>query len=110
MGWEIAIAVVTIAATIWVTLYAARPREVLLYLLKSGRAVSDTDGADLRAAARGLRNPKILEIRLRGRGRRDIPADAFEAGEPITMRVGGPIIQLIGNPVSWPVGRSGLVR
>jgi hypothetical protein len=98
--------IVAIVATVWVTLYTVRPRQALYYQLKSCRPVRDSDPAPLRASASGLAHPKVLTICLRGRGRKDVSSAAFDSATPIALKAGGPIVSLLGDPVSSPLERS----
>jgi hypothetical protein len=103
---QVALAILTIVATVWVGLYAIRPRQLLIYRLLSSRRLTDSEDASLSEAKRGHGFASIKEIRLRGRGRRDIPSSSFDSGMPITLYlVCGEIHCLIGEPVSIPEER-----
>jgi hypothetical protein len=102
----VAVSVLAILVTVWGTLYAIRPRRALYYKLKSAKPVRDSDASPLRASASGLAHPKVLTICLRGRGRKDVSSAAFDSAEPIAVNAGGPIVGLLGDPVSYPTGRS----
>jgi hypothetical protein len=62
--------------------------------------------AEIAAAASDHFFARIMKIRLRGRGRRDVPISAFDDGRPITLRlIRGEILRLVGEPVSVPEQR-----
>ena len=98
--------VLAIAATVWVTLYALRPRQALYYQLKSSSPVTESNPWWDAATRLKLQHPKILTIRLRGRGRRDVSSAAFDLNAPIAIEAGGPIFMLLGDPASSPPQRS----
>jgi hypothetical protein len=102
----VVLSALAIVVTVWATLYAIRPRQALYYKLKSARPVRDSDAYAPQDSASGLAHLKILTICLRGRGRKDVSSAAFDSAAPIAIKVGGPIVELIGKPVSFPPERS----
>lgn len=96
---------VTLAVTIWVALYVARPRQALYYHLRSAAPVTEYSNDELRAASvrHGMADPQVLDIWLRGRGRRDISSAAFDAGKPIAIKTpNGRIVKLLDKSTSQP--------
>ncbi|MEU5298636.1 hypothetical protein [Streptomyces umbrinus] len=52
-------------------------------------------GLEVRRNGNALTDPHVLEIQLLNRGRRDITSSHFDAGQPIRLDVGLPIIELL---------------
>jgi hypothetical protein len=105
-GVGVVVSILALLVTVWGVLYAVRPRQALYYRLKSFRPVGDFDPESQHAALHGLKDPKVLTISLRGRGRKDVSSAAFDSGEPIAITAGGPIVALLGTPESYPPERS----
>ena len=85
----------------WVAYAAGFPRRRLLYglpvtapLLNAPEDLSS--GLELRDHGNVLKQPKVLEVRLLSRGRKDIPSSAFDAGKPLQLDVGIHIVRLLG--------------
>jgi hypothetical protein len=97
---QLVLGILAIIVTLWVTLYAVRPRHRLDYCLVLIEDGNDFDDLDHSVSSADLKHPKILEIRIRSRGRRDIPSTAFDGGEPILFRVGGRVIAMLGEPLT----------
>jgi hypothetical protein len=100
----VVIGILAIIATVWATFRAAKPRQGLVYRVASSRSITDGDSEEVRALKGNW--ARILEIRLDGSGRRDIPSSAFNDGQPIIIYVNeGEILMLFDKPTSIPIER-----
>jgi hypothetical protein len=83
-----------------VTYVVGFPKRRLLYGMPVMTRVLSTEAdvqGDLELRRHGalLADPHVLEIRLIGRGRKDIPSSAYDGGEPIRLDVGVHIVKLL---------------
>jgi hypothetical protein len=102
----VVIGILAIIATVWATFRAAKPRRGLVYRVVSSRSIIDGDSEEVHAL-KGNYRARILEIRLDGRGRYDIPSSAFNDGQPIIIYMNyGEILMLFDKPTSIPIERS----
>jgi hypothetical protein len=63
---------------------------------------------DLKLLHRGrvLADPRALTVELVSRGRKDIPSDAYNDGEPLKLNIGAPIVEILqvaSEPATLPV-------
>jgi hypothetical protein len=103
-------------AVVWVTFVVGLPRRRLYYGIRSAAPLltappgmrSDLElrhrAAPLAGAADGdpgpggwqvLADPRVLTIDLVSRGRRDIPSDAYDGGQPLRLDVGARIVRVL---------------
>jgi hypothetical protein len=76
------------------------PKRRLLYGMPVMTPLLSTEAdvkGDLELRRHGtlLADPHVLEIRLIGRGRKDIPSSAYDSGQPIRLDVGARIVKLL---------------
>lgn len=97
---SVIVAVVGVAVTVWVTLRAAYPKRRLSYampvitpLLNAGQDVRH--GLEVHRGGQILTDPHVLEVELVSQSRRDISNDNFNAGAPLRLDVGAPIIEIL---------------
>jgi hypothetical protein len=99
-AFGIIVAVLGIAATVWVTLRAANPKRRLYYLLLSDTPLI-TGRQDLSEelkvtyGSQELKSPHVVSVQLVSRGRRDIARDAFDNGQPLCLDLGTPIVECV---------------
>lgn len=93
-GAGVVVAVVAVAATVWVTLAVGFPRRRLYYGLL---AAPDGMRSDLELRHRGtlLADPHILTVELLSRGRKDITSDDFHDQQPLRLDVGARIVEVL---------------
>jgi hypothetical protein len=99
----IAAIVATLVAAIlgaWVVYAVGVPRRKLLYgitkitsVLPSSR--SDSNKLEVRHDATIVKDPRIIAVRLVGRGSRDVPSSLFDSGKAIEFNIGIPIIAIL---------------
>lgn len=86
----------------WLTYLWTVPKRRLDYWLSSETPLVTAPSElrhDLEVRHRGvvLTEPHVLEIRLASRGRRDIPRESFDGGQPIRLDVGVLILRILGS-------------
>lgn len=94
------VAILIGVATVWVTWLSPYPKRRLLYsmpvttsMLNRQSDVSD----ELRViyGTKQLDCPYVVNVQLTGKGRSDIPRDAFDGGKPLCLDVGTPIVECL---------------
>lgn len=102
--WPVATGIVvgllTIAATVWVTLRAANPKRRLYYWMPTDtplitRRQDLSHELKVTYGTRELDSPRVVNVRLTSRGRRDIAREAFDGGEPLRLDLGTPIVECV---------------
>ena len=94
-------AVLTAAATVWVTLRAANPKRQLLYdmpvvtPLLNSRPDPLPQQLKVSYGTTELKFPHSVNVELTSRARRDITREAFDGGEPLRLDVGVPIVECL---------------
>jgi hypothetical protein len=91
--------------TAWVAYTIGFPRRRLLYYVRTETPLLTApdgvrDDLELKHRGRLLERPYVIELVIVGRGRRDIPRDAFDNGEPIRLDLGVPIVELLQSTTS----------
>lgn len=109
--WVPAIGVIvgllTIAATIWVTLRAANPKRRLYYWISTDTPLL-TKQRDLSHELRvtygtvKVDSPRVVTVVLTSRGRRDISHKEFDEGKPLCLDLGTPIVECVDTTISPP--------
>ena len=89
-----------IAATIWVTLRAANPKRRLYYAMPTDTPLIRTRkdlSEELKViyGTRQLESPRVVNVRLASRGRRDISREAFDGERPLCLDIGTPIVECV---------------
>jgi hypothetical protein len=103
----VVVGLLAIAATVWVTLRAANPKRRLYYAmladtpLITGRHHLSKE-LKVTYGTRELASPRVVNIRLTSRGRRDIAREAFDEGKPLRLDLGTPIIECVKVTTSPP--------
>lgn len=96
----IVVGILTIVATVWVTLWAADKKRRLYYWLLSDTPLV-TKRQDLSEelkvtyGQRQLDSPRVVSVQLVSRGRRDIAREAFDDGKPLSLDLGTPIVECV---------------
>jgi hypothetical protein len=88
------------AAAVWVTLAVGFPRRRLFYRMRAVAPLlvtpADRHGdVELLYCGTRLTDARALTIELISRGRKDIPSDAYNDGQPIRLDVGAHIIEVL---------------
>jgi hypothetical protein len=96
----IVVGLLAIAATVWVTLRAANPKRRLYYDLLADtplitRRQDLSDELKITYGEQELKSPRVVNVQLVSRGRRDIARDAFDGGEPLCLDLGTPIVECV---------------
>lgn len=102
--WSGAAVVITLTIGIIgaaVTYVVGYPKRRLLYALWSATSMAaglKGIASDLEVRHHGvvLKTPRILEIGLISRGRKDIPSSSYDQSRPIRLDVGTPILDVLG--------------
>jgi hypothetical protein len=99
-GAGVVVAVLAAVAVVWVTLSVGFPRRRLYYWLRAAAPLLTAPTgmrSDLQLLHRGtpLADPYVLTIELISRGRKDIPNDAYNGGQPLQLDVGSRIIEIL---------------
>lgn len=112
MFWTVAgpiIGIISIVATVWVTIRVAFPKRQLLYSIPivtpmlNAAADMPTD-IEVRRGDQVFKSPRLVYFRLSSKGRRDIPRSAFDDGQPIRFDIGTPIVECL-KVETWPRDR-----
>jgi hypothetical protein len=104
-GASVAAVLLSTVAIVWVTLRVGSLKRRLLYSmpvvtpLLNERPGMPRD-VEVRRAGQLLTFPQVVNIELVSRGRRDIPRDAFDGGEPLCLDVGVPIVECLQVKIS----------
>jgi len=102
--WSVAVpvlvGVLAIAATIWVTLRAANPKRRLYYSLPTDTPLIRTRkdlSEELKViyGTRELESPRVVNVQLASRGRRDISREAFDGERPLCLDIGTRIVECV---------------
>lgn len=106
----IAAAVVFGVLGMWAAFRAANPRQELAWqvrasvpLLSSKASAEARDAVEIRVDGQVLHSPRVVELYLVNRGRRDISTEAFDQHRPLRVDVGVPIVKML-NQVHTPAG------
>jgi hypothetical protein len=102
-----AVAVIVGIAGVWVAYLAGFPRQRLLYWIPAAVPLVNAPrgpghGFQLLYNGAEVAQPHLLSVQLISRGRDDISIDFFEDGEPISLDLGVPIIDVLQID---PIGR-----
>ena len=106
----VVVAVLVGIATVLVAYIVGFPRRRLLYgmpVTAAMLAAPDGVRSDLELRHKGtvLTAPRVLEVRLVSRGRKDIPSSAYDGGKPLRLDVGARIVEVLqvtSEPSSIP--------
>jgi hypothetical protein len=94
-------AVVIGVGTMWATLRAANPKRSIQYAMEETRLFQPhehLDGAmELRRNGVLLTDPRIVRVRIRNNGRRDVSANDFDGAQPIQACFGVPVLELLSS-------------
>ena len=102
----IVFAFLTVLVTVWGSLYVARPRRALVYDARKHRDATADEVAEYVPEADPAK-AIVVNFRLRGSGRLDVPSAAFDSGIPITVRFADATMhRLIGPCDSRPLERT----
>ena len=87
-------------AAVWVTFTVGFPRRRLFYRMRAVAPLLVTPAdqhGDVELLYRGARltDARALTIELISRGRKDIPSDAYNDGQPLQLEVGARIIEVL---------------
>jgi len=87
-------------AVVWVTFTVGFPRRRLYYRMQAvAPLMVAPEGMrgdlELRHRGRLLADPRALTIELVSRGRKDIPNDAYNNGQPLCLDIGAPIVEVL---------------
>lgn len=112
----VVVPVLCAAAVVWVTLRVGFPRRRLYYGLRAVAPLLSAPAgmrSDLELRRRGklLEDPYVLTVELVSRGRRDIPNEAYNNGEPLQLDVGSRIVEILqvrSKPETVPVPKIAL--
>lgn len=105
------VGVLGVVAAIWVTLIVGFPRRRLLYRMRAVAPLIITPASqngDIELLYHGTRltDPRALTIELISRGRKDIPSDAYDGGQPLHLDVGASVVEVLqvsSEPDSLPL-------
>lgn len=94
------VAVLAAVAGVWVTFSVGFPRHRLYYGLRAAAPLLTAPArmeGELQLLHRGkpLANPHVLTVELISRGRKDIPNDAYNGGQPLQLGVGSRIVEIL---------------
>jgi hypothetical protein len=99
---------IALPVSAWVAFRVAHPKRSVTYRLRSSayllhgfRHVRGSMQVSLNGEA--LAGPHVLLVELRNEGRRDVLSEMYEAGQPIRLHVGAPVLELLGAS-SEPAG------
>ena len=92
-------------AVVWVTVRVANPRGRLFYSMPVATSLLNRRpdlSHELKVVYgdKKLDCPHIAQVELTSRGRRDIPREAFDDGNPIRLDVGAPIVECLSSATS----------
>jgi hypothetical protein len=110
-GAGVVAVIVSTAAVVWVTLTVGLPRRRLYYRMKAVAPLMIApegvrDGIELLHRGKLLTDPRALTIELLSRGRKDIPSNAYNDGQPLWLDVGAPIVEILqvtSVPTTLPI-------
>jgi len=99
-GAGVVVSVLAAVAVVWVTLAAGFPRRRLYFGLRAAAPLLAAPAGirgDLELLHRGtaLADPRVVTVELVSRGRRDIPSEAFDSGQPLVLDVGARIVEVL---------------
>ncbi|MBB5871876.1 hypothetical protein F4553_005255 [Allocatelliglobosispora scoriae] len=98
----IPVAIIIAIVTIWATFRITHPKRQLFYSMPVATPLLNVPSGD--PVRRGLEvrrdgvvpaDPHVLEVRISSNSRRDIPATAFDRGQPLTLDVAVPIVEVL---------------
>jgi hypothetical protein len=110
--WTAAAVIVTaVVGTVamWIAYIVGFPRRRLLYWMPLMAPLVNAPGGtwtgDLEVRHRGksLDEPYVLKVQLVSRGRKSIPSNSYDNGEPIRLDIGVTVIELLGTVSDPPV-------
>lgn len=89
-----------IAATVWVTLRAADPKQRLFYhMLADAPLITRQKGLSrelkVTYGQEELSSPRAVTVQLVSRGRRDVTREAFDDGKPLCLDLGTRIVECV---------------
>src|ERR1022692_1784836 len=96
----VVVAVLAAVAVVWVTLAVGFPRRRLYFGLRASAPLLAAPAGirgdlELRHRGTALADPRVVTVELVSRGRRDIPSEAFDSGQPLVLDVGAPIVEVL---------------
>ena len=96
----VVVAVLAAVAGVWVTLSVGFPRRRLYYGLRAAAPLLTAppgmrSNLQLLHRETPLADPYVLTVELTSRGRKDIPDDAYNGGQPLQLDVGSRIIEIL---------------
>jgi hypothetical protein len=99
-GAGVVVAVLAAVAVVWVTLSFGFPRRRLYYGLRAAAPLLTAPPgmrSDLQLLHRKepLADPYVLTVELISRGRKDIPNDAYNGGQPLLLDLGSRIVEIL---------------
>jgi hypothetical protein len=96
-GAAVVATVLAAVAGVWVTLFVGFPRRRLYYGLRAAAPLLTVRSSDLKLLYREepLTDPHVLTVELISRGRKDIPNDAYNDGQPLQLDVGASIVEIL---------------
>jgi hypothetical protein len=96
--WTIACTIVGLLSAIAIiatTFIAGFPSRNIVYWLEGPSPDVDRQFKDGRSDEPAASASEILKLEIRGRGRRDIPSDAFDDERPLSIDIGTQIVQVL---------------
>jgi hypothetical protein len=99
-GAGVVVAVLAAVAVVWVTLTVGFPRRRLYFGLRAAAPLLAAPAGirgdlELRHRGTALADPRVVTVELVSRGRRDIPSEAFDSGQPLVLDVGARIVEVL---------------
>jgi hypothetical protein len=93
----VVVAALAAVAVVWVTLSVGFPRRRLYYGLRAAAPLLTVRSSDLQLLHKEtpLADPYVLTVELISRGRKDIPNDAYNGGQPLQLDVGSRIVEIL---------------
>ncbi|MFJ1608127.1 hypothetical protein ACIOHS_32815 [Streptomyces sp. NPDC088253] len=96
--------------TMWATLRATNPKRSVRYTFEETRLVhphDQTDGSlEIRWAGTVLGDPRVVRVRIRNNGRRDVGTADFDGGRPIEVGFRAPILDVLSTESSPPTSHA----
>lgn len=94
-GAAVIVAILSTVILVWITVWVANPKHLLLFGMKT-IPPKKLQGAT-RSRMDSLSHPRVLEVQIISRGRRDIPSSAFDQGIPVRLDIGAQIVECLGS-------------
>src|ERR1039457_824334 len=96
----VVVAVLAAVAVVWVTLAVGFPRRRLYFGLRASAPLLAAPAGirgdlELRHRGTALADPRVVTVELVSRGRRDIPSEAFDSGQPLVLDIGARIVEVL---------------